>query len=118
MKHVGPQKGTPGGDRGTEIVSDDCSDGAKAKRRNEPERISRDIEQAKGSEVAIVGGVPAAGASVAPLVGGDDMEARGGERNHHLSPRERQLPEAVEKQNARPPLLLKIRPQGRASASR
>ncbi len=98
-KDIGADERAPGGDRRAEIMADDGRDAAPAERRHETEHVSREIEEPEGAKIPIVIGVPAGGAAIAALIGGDHMEARGGERQHHLSPGIGDLGKAMQKKN-------------------
>ena len=85
----------------------DQRDIAVAQRRDETQSILDRVQNAKGSEVAVIVRIPAGGAPVSSEVGGDDMKLYRGERQHDLSPRIGELRKAMEQQHQRAPLGLK-----------
>ena len=84
---------------------------AVAQRPYEPQRVSDHVEDAEGAEVAVVVAVPARGAPVASLVGGDHVKPGRRDRQHHLPPAVRELREAVQEQDAWPVPALEARLQ-------
>ena len=83
-------------------MPDDRRHRAVAQSRHQPQGVADEVEHAEGRKLAVVGGVPAAGAPVAPLVRRDHVKPRLCERQHHLSPAVRELWEAVQQQDAGP----------------
>ena len=75
---------------------------AVAKRVDEPDGVSRHVENAKRIGIGVVGIVPAGGAAVAALIGGDHVIAGGRQRRHHLAPAIGELREAMQEQDRRP----------------
>ena len=101
-EHVVAHEGAPGCDRSPEIMPRDHRDIAIAERRDQPQRVPDRVQNAKRAEVPIIFRVPPGRAAIAPLVGRHDPEARGGERQHHLSPGVGEFREAVQQQDQRP----------------
>ncbi len=110
-EHVRPQQCAPGRNGRAEIVADHGGDGAVAEGRDEPHGIPDQVEKAERPEVAVILAVPADGAAIAALVGGDDMKALRRQRQHHLAPAVGQLREAVQQQEAGPAFGLEARLQ-------
>ena len=84
-------------------MPDHHRDRAVAKRVDEPNRVSRHVEDAKRIRIGVVGIVPADGATVATLVGGDHVVTSGCQRQHHLAPAISELREAMQQQDGWPP---------------
>ena len=108
---VRPQERAPGGDRRAEIMSDHRRDRAMAERRDEAERVPRDIQEPERGEVAVIIAVPPRGAAIASLIGRDDVIARRRERPHHLAPGIGELGKAVQQEQQGPAALLVARLQ-------
>jgi len=71
-------------------------------RVDQPDGVARHVENAKRIRVGVVGVVPAGGAAVAALVGGDHVIAGVGEGRHHFAPAVGEFWESVHHQNERP----------------
>jgi len=97
----GPQQRAPGRHRRAEVVAGHRGDLAVAQRHHQPQRIAHQVQHAIAGEVTVVALVPAGAAAVAALVGGDRVEAGGGQRRHQLAPAVGQLGEAVQQQHDR-----------------
>ena len=80
----------------------DGGHGAVAERIDEPDGVAHHVENAEGIGIGVIGVVPAGGAPVAALVGGDDVITRRRQRQHHLAPAIGQLREAVQQQHGGP----------------
>ena len=75
---------------------------AVAQRVDQPDGVSRHVENAERIRIGIVGIVPADGAAVAALIGSDHVIAGGRQRRHHLAPAIGELREAMQEQDCRP----------------
>ena len=75
---------------------------AMAERVDEPHGIAHHVEDAEGIGIGVVGIVPARGAAVAALIGGDHVIARRRQRQHHLAPAVGEFREAMQQQHGGP----------------
>jgi len=75
---------------------------AIAEREHESHGIADHVEDAEGIGIGIVGVVPAGGATIAPLIGGDRVISRRCKRQHYLAPAVGEFREAVQQQHRGP----------------
>jgi hypothetical protein len=101
-EHVGPHQRAPCRDRAAEIMPDYGISASVAERRQQAERVARQIEQPERTEVTVIAGVPAGGAAIAALVRRDHVIAGRRQRRHHLAPAIGQFRKTVQQQHARP----------------
>ena len=99
-EYVRPDERAPGGDRRPEVVPHHAGHGTIAERRNQPQCVPHEVDQAERPKVAVVPVVPAGGAPIAPLVGRDDAIPRGSEGQHHLSPTVGEFRKAMQEEHA------------------
>ncbi len=80
-------------------MADHAGDLAVTERPDHAECVAHGVQQAEAAQVAVISAVPTGRATVAAQVGGDDVEAGGGERRHHLAPGIGELREAVQEKD-------------------
>src|SRR6202000_2059423 len=99
-KNLRMQYCAPRGDGRTEIMPDDRGDPAYSQGVEQTHYVLHQVKHMKRSEIALIPVIPSAGASVASLVGRDDVKTGCRERRHDLAPAVCNFRETMQQQNA------------------
>jgi hypothetical protein len=105
--HLGPGQREVRSDRRAEVMAHDVGL-FNAEFSEELRGILDQIEHAELREIAVVTAVPAGGASVAALIGRDQMEARVGKPRHDFAPAKGELGKAVQQEHRGPACIARL----------
>ena len=86
---------------GTGVVAENPFHAAITQRRDQAQDVPHQVEHAERRKVTVIVDVPAGGASIAPLVGCNDVIARRRDGQHYFAPAIGQFREAVQQQDQR-----------------